>query len=158
MARFGKSQTWVQDLEQDDRELYSSILVLTGPKSIILSEEMELPKLKEMFDKVLTFFIPDDYGEFPDTSGYTAENWEELESELEDPALFRYTQKALDAVVEFNEKRMKQMDKRGYTEIEGFLHVPKFGNRVFAVGGFVRGYSPKLIMTPSQYLRSQVIH
>jgi len=126
--------------QYDGRDVYYSILVLCGPRN--LEEAVGLAELRESFNKVIMFNIPDDYGEFPDTSGYTSENFKNMESDSEDPALFRKMQKCVDAVVEYNNKKIKHLDKMGFTEIEGILTGPKFGGKVFAVSGIVKAIPP----------------
>ena len=124
----------------DGRDVYYSILVLCGPRH--LEEALHLAELRQKFSKVIMFNIPDDYGEFPDTSGYTKKDFKKLELDMEDPALFKYMQKCVDAVVEYNNKKVKHLDKMAFTEIEGILASPKFGGKVFAVAGLVKAIPP----------------
>ena len=134
-----KDWTIIDELKDDERRVEGSVLALVGPQRFILEIEQQL---KEMFEKLYTFYITDDFGEFPDTLGYTSKDFKNLESEMEDTALFPFMQKALDAVLDFNNKRQATLDKLAYTDIEGFLHAPKFGGKVWAVAGFVRAFSP----------------
>ena len=133
-----------EGLKHDTREVLSSSIAFVGPQRLL--SVIENNEIKEMFSKVYWFHIPDDYGEFPDTTGYTKKNWENLESELEDNNLYPFMQKALDAIVEFNNKRAQSFAKMDYMDVEGFLHSPKFGGKVWAVGGAVRGFPPRLIL------------
>jgi len=133
-----KDWTIIDELKDDERRVEGSVLALVGPQRFILEIEQQL---KEMFEKLYTFYIPDDFGEFPDTLGYTSKDFKNLESEMEDTALFPFMQKALDAVLDFNNKRQATLDKLGYMDIESFLHAPKFGGKVWAVAGFVRAFA-----------------
>lgn len=112
-----------------------SILVITGPtreiKGIIDAE------LSEMFNEIKTFDITDDYGEFPDTTGYTADNWEKMSSQVEDSNLYPFMTRAMDAVLEFVNRRWNTADKLGYQNLERHSHWPKFGGKIFAVTGHV---------------------
>ena len=136
----------LKSLEHDARDVSGSVIAVAGPD--VFLKQMGLDELRNMFNKVRVFTIPDDYGEFPDTSGYDRDDWETLESDMEDPALFKTMQKCLDCVLDYNNKKIKQLDKRGHRNIEGFLHTPKFGGRVFAVAGVVRSSSPDTIIYP----------
>lgn len=108
-----------------------AIIAIAGPKK-------EIEKLKDKrFEKVYYFPVPDNYGEFPDTTGYTAKNWMELESNLEDPALKPFMDKCMDAALQFTNDREKYCDKLGYINILKELFWPKFGGKVFAVIGSV---------------------
>lgn len=124
----------------DGRDVYYSILVLCGPKH--LREELSIDELKQNFNKVLMFYIPDDYGNFPDTSGYTAENFKNMESDSEDPALFKQMQKCVDAVVEYNNKKIKHLVRMDFREVEGIIASPKFGGKIFAVAGIIKAIPP----------------
>ena len=124
----------------DGRDVYYSILVLCGPRH--LESELGLEELRQNFSKVVMFVIPDDYGEFPDTSGYTSEKFKDLETDVEDPALFKQMQKCVDAVVEYNNKKIKHLVRMDFTEVEGIIASPKFGGKVFAVAGIVKAIPP----------------
>ena len=129
----------------DGRDVYYSILVLCGPRH--LEEAVGLAELRQSFSKVVMFNIPDDYGEFPDTSGYTSKEFATMESDSEDPALFKHMQKCVDAVVEYNNKKSKHLDRMGFTEVEGIIASPKFGGKVFAVAGLIKGIPPGMNYT-----------
>lgn len=112
-----------------------SIITVTGPKNMI--NEVIDQEIREMFNEVLTFEIPDDYGEFPDTTGYTADNWGKMASTVEDSNLYPYMTRAMDAVLEFVNRRWTTADKLGYENLERHIHWPKFGGRIFVVTGHV---------------------
>ena len=130
-------------------------LALAGPKRQI-DEITRAIAMESGFSKVLKVYVPDDYGEFPDTSGYTREDFAELESSMEDPALYPFMTKCLDFVVEWNGKRMDKADKRGFVNTESFLHWPKFGGKVFACAGIVKAEHPfsdrSMIVVPGRSL------
>ena len=138
-------------LKNDDREVVGSIIVIAGPKR----ETHDMWKeLKPLFEKYVVFDVTDDYGEFPDTQGYTAKQFSEMESSMEDPALFPFMTKCLDAVMEYNASRVSMMDKLGYHDIEGFIHTPKFGGKIFAVVGMVRAYKPRVAIVQPKPITS----
>ena len=147
---------WLKLLNEDDRPMLSSIITFTTPSHML--KDLDIDWFKANFHKVLVFRIPDDYGEFPDTSGYERKDFEKLESNLEDPNLYKYMQRALDAVVEFNDKRLIRFEKRGYEDLEGFIHAPKFGSRIFCTIGIVRGRQSGMIISPNQYKMSGVLN
>lgn len=97
-------------------------------------------KLIGTFNDVFTFSIPDDHGNFPDTTGYEAKNFAELESTIEDPALFRSMQRCLDAVVDKVDRKFERYCRQYPGRVEKFVHWPKFGGSVFGVVGFVNVY------------------
>jgi len=113
-----------------------AIMVLAGPKNLI-DDVRKDPQLDTMFEKIVTFEIADDYGEFPDTTGYNVDNFEKMESDVEDAALFPIMQKCIDAVIDFTTKRYAIADKLGYNNLERHIHWPKFGGKIFAVTGHV---------------------
>jgi hypothetical protein len=93
-----------------------------------------------MFNDVLTFPISDSYGEFPDTRGYDDKNFAELESTMEDPALFKTMQKCMDAVMDKVDRKYERFCSQYPGRVEKFIHWPKFGGKVFAVVGIVKVY------------------
>lgn len=113
-----------------------AILVLAGPKSEIDMIKNE-GEIQVMFEKIVTFEISDSYGEFPDTTGYTADNFQQMESVVEDAALFPVMQKCMDAVIDFTTKRFEIAEKLGFKNLERHIHWPKFGGKIFAVTGHV---------------------
>lgn len=113
-----------------------AILVLAGPKAEIDMIKNE-GEIQVMFEKIVTFEISDSYGDFPDTTGYTADNFQQMESVVEDAALFPTMQKCMDAVIDFTTKRFEMADKLGFKNLERYIHWPKFGGKIFAVTGHV---------------------
>jgi len=134
-----KNWTILDELKADQRPMVASCLALVGPKQDLADIH---DKLKDMFERIYIFHVPDDYGEFPDTTGYSKENWESLESTMEDPALYPFMTKAVDAIVEFNNNRMTTLDRLSCRDIESFVHAPKFGGKIWAVAGFIRAFEP----------------
>jgi len=124
-------------LEHDPRPVLGTAIAITGPRRQVKKMAKHLP----MFDRVIQLPCPSDHGAFPDTTGYTSKDWENMEVHGEDPALHRYMQNCLDAIVDFNDQIIRQYDKRGYQALEGFLHAPKFGGNCWAMIGIVRGHS-----------------
>ena len=121
------------------RQVFGTVIAIAGPKNLT---GLIKDKLKELYDQIYIFDVPDDYGEFPDTTGYTSENFEEFESEVEDSNLYPFMTKCIDAVMEYNNKRMNTLVNLGYIQVEGFLHAPKFGGKVFASAGIVKAFAP----------------
>lgn len=97
-------------------------------------------ELVGMFNDVDMFTVPDDTGSFPDTRGYTSENFAGLESTVEDPALYGVMQKCMDAVMNRVDKRYERFCEQYQGKVEKFIHWPKFGGNVFAVVGIVKVY------------------
>ena len=116
------------------------ILAVTGPQHLlpIVNELSTITDLNE----IKLFPTPDDYGMFPDTSGYTEDNWQEQVLTLEDSNLYPYMTKCMDCVIDYTSKRSSTLDMLGYKNIETFIHWPKFGGMVYAVIGVVKGESP----------------
>ena len=117
--------------------IHYSIIALAGPKKVTWPIRKDL---QGMYDRIITFDIPDDYGEFPDTSGYTAQNWEQMQSNREDGSLFPFMTKCMDAVLEYTNDQVKRLDKADYIEIKQDVQWPKFGGDVFAVVGHVTAH------------------
>ena len=88
----------------------------------------------DVFSRVVRFPIPDDYGEFPDTTGYESGNFENMASDMEDPALLKFMMRGIDCVDEANETAGKRCDMK-YDYVENFMSIPKFGSRVFLCVG-----------------------
>ncbi len=120
----------------DGRDVYYSILVLCGPRFAV-SAELDA-ELRQTFSKVIVFIIPDDYGEFPDTSGYTRKDFAKMKLENEDSGLYKYMTKCVDAVNEYNDKKMKHLDNLGFREIDASFSCPNFGDKAFAATGIVK--------------------
>ena len=113
-----------------------SMIAIAGPKREIWQIKKDLEQGK-MFDKIVLFDVPDDYGEFPDTTGYTAENWETMTSDQEDGSLYGFMTKCMDACLDFSNKQADLADRLGLIEIHKNVHWPKFGGNIFAVTGHV---------------------
>lgn len=121
----------------DKRDIQGSIIALAGPKRDIESIK---PNIDKMFEKVIIFNIPDDYGEFPDTTGYEADNYTEFVSDMEDSNLYPYMMKCIDAVDDYNSSRSTILEKLGYRDIEAILTAPKFGGKVWCVAGIIKAF------------------
>ena len=121
--------------------IHLSMIALAGPKGDLWHAKKEFEKNK-MFDRIVTFDVPDDYGEFPDTTGYTAENWEQIVLHKEDGALYSFMTKCMDAVLDYTNKQSDHLDRLGYTDIQKNVHWPKFGGNIFCCTGHVTGYAP----------------
>jgi hypothetical protein len=116
----------------------ASIIALSGPQRMV--EKMKFPD--GTYDKVCKFYIPDDHGEFPDTSGYTRADWAEISSDMEDSQLWPHMQKCMDAVLDFVLSKGDTLEKLGMMNIKTDVNWPKQGGKVFAVTGFVSWTSP----------------
>lgn len=123
---------------------YWTIIAIAGPKTEVAATAKSL-RADGKFTKVLSFFTPDDHGSFPDTQGYEAENFAELESDCEDPALYKYMTKCMDACLEYVNKKFKWADERFNGEIEKNLNWPKVGGKLFFVTGHVTVYPGNII-------------
>jgi hypothetical protein len=115
---------------------HRSIIAIAGPKREvwILKKDLE-----DKFDRVITFDVPDSYGEFPDTSGYVKEDWETIVADKEDGSLYSYMTKCMDAAIDFTNKKADELDNRGFEDIEKAVHWPRFGGNIFAATGHVTG-------------------
>jgi len=111
-----------------------SIIAIAGPRREIADTKKAL---EDTFDEVHIFEVSDDYGEFPDTSGYTAENWEEMQTEIEDGNLFPIMTKCMDCALDYTNKKERAADMLGCYDIKKSVHWPKFGGKIFAVTGHV---------------------
>ena len=97
-------------------------------------------EMLNIYNEVSIFSVPDDHGSFPDTQGYTAENFADLESVSEDPQLFKVMQKCMDFVMDKVDRKYERFCMQYPGRVEKFIHWPKFGGNVFAVVGFVKVY------------------
>ncbi len=140
-----------ESLENDQRPCHGSVIAITGPKALIheMEKDLKADGNKKGFEKVYVFDLPDNYGEFPSNVGYVVDNYYDIESDQEDDALDSHMKKCLGAVVEFNDIRMKFLDKMGFTKIEGFLHGNMEGEKVYALVGFVRAWPPSISIVPA---------
>ena len=94
-------------------------------------------RILDQFERVVRFPIGDNYGAFPDNLGEDLpKGWEDYETELEDPALFKKMQNALDAVMQCNEAQGEKW-AAAFRDVESFISAPKFGGPVFLCAGIV---------------------
>ena len=124
-------------------------LALAGPKALL----SEIREVYDTFNKVFRIVVPDDYGEFPDTTGYTQKDFETMESDMEDPALYPFMQQAMDRCLDWADKKASLADKMGLVDIENVIQWPKFGGKIFAVAGIVKAWypnEPSMIAIPGQ--------
>jgi hypothetical protein len=117
---------------------HHSIIAIAGPKAEVWSVKKALERDSE-FGRVITFDVPDDYGEFPDTSGYVQKNWEDIVLSKEDGNLYGFMAKCMDAAIDFTNKKADELDNRGFLQIEKAIHWPRFGGNIFAATGHVTG-------------------
>lgn len=113
-----------------------SIIAISGPEK----EAKETRKLllgDNKFNKVLCFGHPDNYGMYPDTSGYDSDNWEEMELLDEDSALHPQITKCVDAVLDYINKKYDFACKMFPGQVEKNMHFPKKGGKLFFVTGHV---------------------
>ena len=120
-----------------------SILSLIGPKHLIAPIKKDMLRL---FNKVVLVTTPADAGDFPDTSGYTSDDWEDYESDCEDPALWRSMQKAMDATMDYVDKKYEFACDRYMGEINKTINWPKFGGQVSGVTGHVTVESGSIVL------------
>ena len=99
-------------------------------------------RLNDLVEEVRFIEMPDDYGNFPETMGYNSPKWEELVPELQDEQTYPYMTKAVDAVVEFTNRRWTTLDKIGYRDLGKLAMATRFGGRIFAAIGIVNGGPP----------------
>jgi hypothetical protein len=123
--------------------IHLSMLALAGPKADVWYAKKKF-EAQKMFDRIVTFDVPDDYGEFPDTTGYTSQDWEKITLQQEDGALYPFMTKCMDVVLEYTNHQADHLDRMGYQNIEKNVHWPKFGGTMFACTGHVTGYAPSI--------------
>ena len=127
---------------------HCSIIAIAGPKSDVWKLKKDLEK---EFDRVVTFDVPDNYGEFPDTSGYVKKDWENIVIDKEDGSLYSFMTKCMDAAIDFTNKKADELDSRGFVQIEKAVHWPRFGGNIFAATGHVTGNRKESpIVTPKR--------
>jgi hypothetical protein len=127
-----------------------SVITLAG--SVEDLAKVQFP-LETKFDRRIDIVIPDDHGDFPDTSGYTRADYENLVLTEEDGALYRYMMNALDATEDYLDKKSSTLAAFGFKDVQKVIHGHNFGGRVFALVGFVH-YQPAV----SGVGRNIVIH
>jgi len=113
-----------------------SIIAISGPEIETRKARHDILS-EQLYNKVLAFGHPDDYGLYPDTSGYDSDNWEDVELLDEDGNLFRHMTKCMDAVLEYVNKKYKKASNLYPGEIEKSIHWPKKGGKMFFVTGHV---------------------
>ena len=106
-------------------------IAIAGPRGMV----DKIEGLEELFDSVHIIHVPDDFGEFPDTSGYTAEDYSEMQSNMEDPALYKYMQNAMDFIMDKTINKSQFLEGMGMINIENNISWPKFGGKVYVVAG-----------------------
>jgi len=116
-----------------------SIIAMAGTRNDLLTASAFPPEVK--WDQVVQVEIPDDHGEFPDTSAYDREDFADFETKMEDDALFPYMTKCVDVVLNFTTKKADGLAKLNFRNIHGSMHGMKTGGKMFVVAGFV-DYEP----------------
>lgn len=118
-----------------------SIIAMAGTKNDLLTASAFPPDVK--WDQVVKVEIPDGsgFGEFPDTSGYDADDFADFESKMEDHQLYPYMTKCVDAVLDFTAKKADGLAKLNFRNIHSSIHGMKTGGKMFVVAGFV-DYQP----------------
>ncbi len=118
-----------------------SIIAIAGTKADLQIATQFPPDVN--WDKIVKVEIPDNHGEFPDTSGYDSKDWMNFESNREDSALLRYIQKCVDAVLDFITKNSDRLSALQFQNIKSTVAGMKTGGDIFALAGFV-SYEPML--------------
>jgi hypothetical protein len=113
-----------------------SIIAAAGPAKELQELFVNVQQHAD-FDKLVKVPISDDYGEFPDTSGYDRKDFQQAVAQSEDPALYRYMLQCIDAVAEYISKKQDHATNLCHGEVESFMHWPKFGGKIFVVTGHV---------------------
>jgi len=123
-----------------DPDYIKSMMAAAGPNPFlyIFAEPFKNIGL----DKLVIIETPADVGMFPDTSGYTIDNYKEKLLELEDSFLYPYLTKTVDAVVDWLDKRAKTLEKLGYREIWTFLEGHNSSEAVYVIMGTVKAWNP----------------
>ncbi len=111
-----------------------SIIAIAGPRPAI---DQMAEELRMLYDQVVLFGISDNFGEFPDTSGYTRDDYEKIELREEDPQLLKVMKNCLDSVDYYCDKKMKFMAKMNFSDVRYDLHGNTLGGKIFALAGFV---------------------
>ena len=116
-----------------------SIIAMAGTTRDLEIASQFPPEVK--WDRVVKVVIPDDHGEFPDVSGYTAKDFEQFESAMEDAQLMRYMTACVDAVLDFTIKNANRLEKLSFQNILTRMCGMNTGGAMFVVAGFV-DYEP----------------
>ena len=118
-----------------------SVIAIVGSR-LDLSLVIFPPEVQ--FDERIEIVLPDDHGEFPDTSGYNRNDFEKIRLTEEDSQLYPYMLKCIDVVDNYGNKKLGQLEKLNYEDVKFTMHGHTFGGKVFAVVGFVDGRPPRL--------------
>ena len=113
-----------------------AIIAITGPKPMVREARRNIMEHGK-YNKVVVFPHTEDYGDYPDTTGYEDENWEQIELLNEDSALYKYMLKCIDAVDDYIDKKYKRMCDMFSGDVEKVVHWPKTGGPLFFVTGHV---------------------
>ena len=119
-----------------------SVIVMAGTaRDLALASDFP-PDVK--WDKVVKIAIPDDHGQFPDTSGYEMADFQSFETDMEDHQLFPYMTKAVDACLDFLNRNGDRLVKLNFRNIHTSMSGMNTGGDMFVVAGFV-DYDPMMI-------------
>lgn len=113
-----------------------SVLAIAGPHEEAMLAKSEMLDAK-MYNKVYAFGHADDYGNYPDTTGYEDGNWEDIELVDEDSNLYKYMTKCMDAVLEYVNKKYTYCCGVYGGNVEKHIHWPRKGGKMFFVTGHV---------------------
>lgn len=113
-----------------------AILAVAGPESEAKKARYDMLE-SGLYNKVYAFGHPDDYGDYPDTSGYNDDQWESIELLDEDSNLWKYMQKCMDCVLEYVNKRYSHCCDMFPGSVAKHIHWPKKGGKLFFVTGHV---------------------
>ena len=112
-----------------------SVIALAGAKKELMVATSFPPEVQ--WDKVIQIEIPDDHGDFPDLSGYTAKDYAALESVAEDGQLQGAIQKCVDAVLDYTDKNAQRLERLNFQDIKTTVAGMNTGGKVFVLAGFV---------------------
>jgi hypothetical protein len=113
-----------------------SIIAISGPDTEAKRTRHDMLS-DGIYNKVVAFGHPDDYGSYPDTTGYYSDNWEDIELLDEDGNLFQHMTKCMDAVLEYVNNKYKRACTDYPGIVEKSIHWPKQGGKMFFVTGHV---------------------
>ena len=115
-----------------------SIIAIAGPRPAI---DQMAEELRMLYDQVVLFGVSDDFGDFPDTSGYNRNDYEKIELHDEDPQLLLVMKNCLDAVDSYCDKKMRFLARMNFSDVRYDLQGNTLGGKIFALAGFVH-YGP----------------
>lgn len=118
-----------------------SVIALAGTKHDLAIAIQFPPEVQ--WDKIIKVEIPGDHGDFPDTSGYEAEDFGDMESKVEDSQLLRYMQTCVDGVLDFVGKNSDRLARLNFQNIESTVAGMNTGGSMFVLAGVV-SYEPML--------------